>query len=69
MRQATISNGKEVWAVTADNTVFVHNGDWHSIEGQTGTHVSVSSAVAMLRWWVKMATYTIVLGTMVLGRP
>ena len=43
VRQATISNGKEVWAVTADNTVFVHNGDWHSIEGQTGTHVSVSS--------------------------
>jgi hypothetical protein len=42
--QATISDGKEVWAITSDNTVFVHNGDWQEVEGQAGTHVSVSSS-------------------------
>jgi hypothetical protein len=41
--QATISDGKEVWAVTTDNTVFVHNGAWQSVDGQAGTHVSVSA--------------------------
>lgn len=49
--QATISDSKEVWAVTSDNTVFVHNGAWQAIDGQAGTHVSVSACgghVAMI---------------------
>ena len=41
--QANMTDNKEVWAVTKNNEVFYYNGEWKSIDGQTGTHVSVSS--------------------------